>query len=129
MKRNQPLVAKATRRKLLGVSASAMALGMLGFPSAVRGNARFTQRVALYNVHTEESVDSIFWDGSRFVPEAVTEIEWLLRDWRTGEIAQVDMRLMLILRSAAMKIGTTTALQKSTAYQGRGQASHHKAAA
>jgi len=110
MKRNQPLVVAATRRRLLGVSASAMALGVLGFPPAVRGNARFTQRVALYNVHTEESVNTIFWDGSRFVPEAVTEIEWLLRDWRTGEIAQMDMRLMLILRSSAMKIGTATAL-------------------
>jgi uncharacterized protein YcbK (DUF882 family) len=100
----RPPVAAATRRRFLGIGAGVAAAGMFGLPRAVRADARFAQRVALYNIHTEESVDTMFWDGSRFVPEAVTEIEWLLRDWRTGQVVQMDLRLMLILRSTALRM-------------------------
>ena len=104
MRGNQPPIVAATRRRFLGIGAGVVAAGFLGLPAAALADARFSQRISLYNTHTDESVDTMFWDGSRFVPEAVAELQWLLRDWRTGQIAQMDMRLMLVLRSAALKM-------------------------
>ena len=30
--------------------------------------------VGLHNIHTDESVDAMFWDGENFVSEAIAEI-------------------------------------------------------
>ena len=57
--------------------------------------------IALYNVNTGESVRTEFWDGLAFVDEAVAEINFLLRDWRTGAIGRMDLRLLLTLHHTA----------------------------
>jgi len=82
------LVAPTSRRRLLGMADAAAASGFMGSAWAV--NFRFAMNVGLHNIHTDESVDAMFWDGENFVSEAIAEINWCLRDWRTGEIGTMD---------------------------------------
>ena len=96
-----------SRRGFLGLGAGAASVLAVGIAPPAVADARFAQRLALYNTHTDERLETMFWDGARFVPEAVRELQWLLRDWRTGQVAEIDLRLMLVLRAAARKVGST----------------------
>ncbi len=96
--------ASTTRREFLATAtATAGAAGILGVPSAFAADSRFAMRVGLHNTHTNESIDTVFWDGEGFVAEGLAEIDWLLRDWRTGEVGHVDARLLVTLQRLAKR--------------------------
>ena len=50
-----------------------------------------------YNTHTGESLKTVFWAEGQFVPEALADINKLLRDHRTNEIAAIDPQLLNLL--------------------------------
>lgn len=50
-----------------------------------------------YNTHTGESLKTVFWAEGQFVPEALSDINKLLRDHRTNEIATIDPQLLTLL--------------------------------
>lgn len=54
-------------------------------------------RLAIRNVHNNDSVDTVFARNGRFVPEGLAELNHGLRDWRTGEVAVMDRRLLALL--------------------------------
>ena len=104
---NKKLSVPTTRRTLPGM-AGAVAVtgaGIFAAPAVRAADARFVMRVGLHNIHTGEAVDTMFWDGEQFVDEALAEVNWCLRDWRTGEIGAMDPRLMVTLNRLAQKTG------------------------
>lgn len=107
-KGDQINIDRDSRRNIIRFGLAAFSASVLRAPNTARADARFSQRVSLYNVHTDEKVETTFWDGSHFVAEGVSQIEWLLRDWRTNQVAPIDMRLMLVLRSMAQKMETSS---------------------
>ena len=105
--RNGNMTAPTTRRTMLGM-AGAVAVtgaGIFGTPAVRAADARFVMRVRLHNIHTGEAVDTMVWDGEQFVDEALAEVNWCLRDWRTGEIGAMDPRLLVTLNRLAQKTG------------------------
>lgn len=54
-------------------------------------------RLAIRNVHNNESVDAVFARGGQFVPEGLAELNHGLRDWRTGESIVMDRKLLALL--------------------------------
>jgi uncharacterized protein YcbK (DUF882 family) len=59
----------------------------------------------LYNTHTGESLKSIFWAEGKFVPEAMNDINKLLRDHRNNKIAPIDPKLLFLLDQVASQVG------------------------
>lgn len=55
------------------------------------------REISLYNSHTNELVRSVFWAEGQYVPGALDEINYVLRDHHTGEIAQMDTGLLELL--------------------------------
>lgn len=51
----------------------------------------------LYNTHTGESLKTVFWAEGQFVPEALSDINKLLRDHRTNDVAAIDPELLTLL--------------------------------
>jgi uncharacterized protein YcbK (DUF882 family) len=51
----------------------------------------------LYNTHTGESLRSVFWAEGQFIPEALQDINKLLRDHRNNKIAPIDPQLLVLL--------------------------------
>jgi uncharacterized protein YcbK (DUF882 family) len=49
------------------------------------------------NLHTDETVDVVYWADGRLEPDALREIDWVLRDFRTGEARPIDRRLLDLL--------------------------------
>jgi uncharacterized protein YcbK (DUF882 family) len=83
------------RRSLLRLSAFACAFSALPtWPicaATAQGEAR---SLYLYHIHTGERGRFTYWENGKYVPEALLEISWLLRDFRTDEMKLVDKYLL-----------------------------------
>ena len=53
--------------------------------------------LAFRNIHTGESIRAEYWVDGRYVPDALSEIDWLLRDYRTDEVREIDRGLLDLL--------------------------------
>ena len=71
--------------------------------------SRWGLRVALTNTYTGETVDTEFWNGTDFVPEACAEVDRVLRDHRTGGVHVIDLRLLVALSVLTDNLGTGAA--------------------
>ena len=50
-----------------------------------------------YNTHTGEKLKSTFWAEGKFDPGALKDIDKVLRDHRSGKVAEIDRDLLLLL--------------------------------
>jgi len=92
-----------SRRRLLRAGAAlagASAAGMLAAPA----RAASEKRISLYNLHTNESRELVFYRGGDYVPDAMAALQVLLRDFRNGEQHVIDPHLMDILHDVAMNL-------------------------
>ena len=81
------------RRLIAGAVAGGVALA-LPLPAMALGTE---WRLAIHNVHNNESVDAVFARNGAFVPEGLAELNHGLRDWRTGEATVMDRKLLGLL--------------------------------
>ena len=94
--------ASLTRRNLLAAFAATTAAAAPTFSAAagfLRG-AGDIRRIKMYSARTGESVDTIYWVEGDYIKEAVKEINHFMRDWRTGQVMNIDMRLVDIAAAA-----------------------------
>jgi uncharacterized protein YcbK (DUF882 family) len=77
-----------------------------GVHRAVPGKvAPGNRQIALLNLHTDERLEIEYSRDGEYVPEALSKIEVLLRDFRTGERHVIDPRLMDYLVELAHTVG------------------------
>ena len=49
---------------------------------------------------TGESIDTIYWIEGDYIRDAIREIEFFMRDWRTDQVHEMDTRTIDILAAA-----------------------------
>ncbi len=101
------LARRAFMRAGAGALLSAAAPGIVtavASPAILRGNA--TRRVALQNLHTGESIATDYFADGRYMPEALQEINRVLRDFRTGDVHAMDPRLLDLLSTLSTRLDT-----------------------
>jgi uncharacterized protein YcbK (DUF882 family) len=64
------------------------------------------KRLAFYNLHTGEHLKAVYWSGGRYVPGALKEINWILRDYRQNKVKPIDLRLLDLLHELDQKLET-----------------------
>ena len=88
----------AIRRRFLhlGVAAVACSLVLPGsaFATTVGSAAR---KLSFVNLHTSERLTATYWQNGSYRPAALKQVYNLLRDWRTGEIKEIDVKLLDML--------------------------------
>lgn len=89
----------------------AQAAGRLSLPDA----GTFT--ISFRNQHTGESFSGAYRVGDRYLPEAFDKINYVLRDFRTGEIFPIDPRVMDILCSVRHRMSTDEAFEVLSGYR------------
>ena len=52
------------------------------------------KRVKLYNIHTGEMVDAIYWANGQYIYDEIANIEFVLRDFRENIIHPIDIGLI-----------------------------------
>jgi uncharacterized protein YcbK (DUF882 family) len=98
---------------------SAVLASALSVPAMARAaTAAPHERVLrLYNTHTGESIKSVFWAEGDFIPDALVDINKLLRDHRSNTVATMDPKLLLLLDSVSAKFGGSEVLHVISGYR------------
>ena len=87
--------------------------GMLGlvlsfFPRGVLAAARSVltteKSLSLHNTHTGESLSTVYWIQGDYLPGALDDLNYILRDHRTGEIKPIDTQLLDLLHALSEKL-------------------------
>jgi uncharacterized protein YcbK (DUF882 family) len=59
----------------------------------------------LYNTHTAERIDIVYRRGEQYIPGALAQLDYFLRDHRTGDVRHFDPRLYDILSDLTASVG------------------------
>ncbi|WP_345988848.1 DUF882 domain-containing protein [Sulfurimonas sp. HSL1-2] len=99
--------------KLGGVSALAAA-----FPSILLSKTEeYEKTLSFYNIHTGESLRTTFWAEGSYIPEALEDINKILRDHRTGTEAAMDSELLDLLHAVRTKLDSKEAFHIISGYR------------
>jgi uncharacterized protein YcbK (DUF882 family) len=100
------------RRRLLGIAAAAIAaprmaaaqadpIGDLLGSAPPQGEVR---RLNLFNLHTFERFDAVYWEKGEYIPQALDAINLVLRDFRTGDVWPIDVNLLDAVSAVAARV-------------------------
>ncbi len=68
--------------------------------------AKYAPReLSFHHAHTDEKLAITYYEGGLYRPEALTRINHLLRDWRTDEAHEIDLKLLDMLHSLRQATG------------------------
>jgi uncharacterized protein YcbK (DUF882 family) len=90
-----------------------------GAGAAVEGGpgAEAVRRLTLKSLHTPEALEVVYRRGDRYVPEALAQIEVILRDYRTGDRHLIDPQLLDILYEVAQSVGVDPVFSVISGYR------------
>ncbi len=91
------------RRGFLIGTAAAAAMAAVPAVYARTKKARGVRALSLTNVHTGETTRVDYWIDGRYQPEALAEIDMILRDHRDNEVCSIDTRLIDLLYNVNQK--------------------------
>lgn len=114
--RAQMLSRRSVLASCVGIAAVTAAPVYANAPAFLRG-AGDIRRVSLYSERSGEALDAVYWVDGAYIPEVLEEISFLMRDWRQGEIAEMDPRLIDIMSSAHALMETDEPYQLMSGYR------------
>ncbi len=91
-----------TRRSLLGAFAATALAAAPTYSNAagfLRGGGDI-RRLRMYSGRTGERLDMIYWIDGDYIKDAVKEINYFMRDWRTDQIKPIDLRTLDIMAAS-----------------------------
>jgi uncharacterized protein YcbK (DUF882 family) len=93
-------------------------------PDTWRGRSLFQpltkppeKTVALYNTHTGESINAVYWFRGQYLPEAMSAVDRVLRDHRTDEIKPIDPQLLDLLHAISEELECSHPFYVISAYR------------
>ncbi|MFV2003342.1 MAG: YcbK family protein [Paracoccaceae bacterium] len=101
--------AVVSRRGLLGAFAAISVAAAPSYSNAlnVLRGAGDIRRIRMYSGRTGESVDTIYWVEGKYIREALKEIDFFMRDWRTDQTTRIDPRTLDIVTATLGLMDTT----------------------
>lgn len=106
---------KMLRKSLRAAGAGTFALLLL---YALSASASSPQRaLSFYHTHTGERLTVVYWQNGTYVDEALGEINHFLRDFRTGDAAQMDPELLDLLHTVYQETGSQGHFEVISAYR------------
>ena len=94
--------AGVSRRGLLGIFAATVVAAAPTCSNAfsfLKG-AGDVRRIQMYSGRTGESLNTIYWIEGEYIPDALNEINYFMRDWRSDEVRDMDPRTLDIAAAA-----------------------------
>jgi uncharacterized protein YcbK (DUF882 family) len=91
-----------TRRGVLTAFAATAITAAPNFSNAagfLRGSGDI-RRIRMYSSRTGERLDMIYWVEGHYIRDAVKEVTHFMRDWRTNEVKDIDLRTVDIMAAA-----------------------------
>lgn len=98
-----------TRRKLLSAFAATAVVAAPTYTNAagfLRGSGD-VRRLEMTSQKLGEKVDIIYWIEGKYVPEALAEINYVMRDWRGDRVKKIDTRTIDIMSAVHRLLNTS----------------------
>ena len=109
-----------SRRRFLAIGAGAFvtAAGMTS-RSVFAQSAIITpeRTLSFYNLHTGETLKTAYWVEGEYIPESLSDINHLLRDFRNDEIKPINLGLLNLLHDITQRLGTSKPIQLISGYR------------
>lgn len=110
-----------SRRKMISFGLP-LAMGTMGAMTAFAAPVavvpmRGVRSLSLTNRHTGESVSADYWVDGWYHPDALAEINHVMRDFRTDEVQPIDRELLDLLYQVRTKLGSDAGIEFSSAYR------------
>ena len=81
------------------------------------GVQKAVRKLSLYNLHTSEKCTVVYKDCGQCVPDALAEVNHVLRDWRNDEVHPIDTRLLDLLADLHVQLGTNDPFNVISGYR------------
>ncbi len=110
------------RRRLFSLGFAAAATSLM-VPSVFAGSAFAStgasgdKTLTFYNTHTDEKLKATFLRGANFDKGALKDINHILRDFRTGDVHPIDLKLLDMLADLHAKLGSKQPFQIISGYR------------
>ena len=91
-----------SRRALLGAFAATTLTAAPTFSNAagfLRG-AGDIRRIRMFSGRTGERIDMVYWIDGKYIKDAVKEINYFMRDWRSDDVKEIDLRTIDIMAAS-----------------------------
>jgi uncharacterized protein YcbK (DUF882 family) len=98
-------------------AAPAMSWGAMNSASGTTACGSTVRKALLHNLHTGETFNEVYFEGGRYVPQALAEAMKVLRDWRNGQEHAMDPRLFDALHAISLKLETNKPFQIISGYR------------
>lgn len=108
----------ADRRHFLKLTAAAATCSLLlpgNAVAAALGTA--SRKLSFVNLHTDERLSATYWQNGTYQPQALNEINHLLRDWRTGDVKKIDAKLLDVLWELHQRLDSTKPFEVISGYR------------
>lgn len=92
-----------TRRTVMLTGAAAL-FGVASSPALAAIRPPRERSLALHNLHTGETIRTTFWADGRFLTDALRDIDFVLRDFRTGDVTEIDPELLVLLHRLSQTV-------------------------
>jgi uncharacterized protein YcbK (DUF882 family) len=109
------LVVPLSRRSFLKFGAFAAVAGPQLLKAA--GDSTPERSLSIYNLHTSEKLKVVYWADGGYVPESLTKLNHLLRDYRNNKTHEIDPRLLDLLSQVHTKLETTESFHLVSGYR------------
>lgn len=103
------------RRRFLRTLATAAPL--LALPGTALAALRGPRVLTFAHTHTAEKLKVEYGDGQRYFPDALAAVNKLLRDFRTGDVHDIDPALLDLLAALRTHTGASTPFQVISGYR------------
>ncbi|MFZ7111577.1 MAG: DUF882 domain-containing protein [Desulfatiglandales bacterium] len=111
-----------SRRRFLSVGILTLASGMAPHLclAAVKMSSFPKRTLSFYNTHTGESLDATYWADGKYLAPALSDINRILRDHRSGDIKPINTRLLDLLYAMKVKLRPRHAFHIVSGYRSPG---------
>ncbi|MHB1590592.1 MAG: YcbK family protein [Sulfuricella sp.] len=102
----------------MGAGALVTAAGITSRPVFAQSTIITPERtLSFYNLHTGENLKTAYWVEGKYIPESLSDINHLLRDFRNDEIKPIDLSLLNLLHAITLRLGTSKPIQLVSGYR------------
>ena len=97
----------AHRRKtvLFGLLACVAIIG-LSDDRMIAANSPADRTISLMHIHTKETLTVTYKKNGQFVPEAMKQIDWIMRDWRKNQSTHMDAETIDLIWEMHSELGS-----------------------
>lgn len=86
-------------------------------PAVVTRPAADARRLFLHNLHTGETLKTVYWESGAYVDDALAEARHVLRDWRNGQQHEMDPELFDLFHDLRARLDVERPFQIISGYR------------